>query len=41
MYQNEILQATSHCHLLLVDHQLFLVTAKAGCINEGISGMIA
>ena len=38
--QNEILQATCHCYLLLEDHQLFLITFKVGCINEGISGKI-
>ena len=27
------------CYFLLQDHQLFLRTFKAGCINEGRSGM--
>ena len=38
MHQNEILHAPYHCYMK--DHQLFLVTVKAGCINEDISGMI-
>ena len=38
MYQNEILQETCHCYSLLEDHQLFLVTVKAGSINDGIRG---
>ena len=40
MYQNEILQETCVCQLLSEDHQLFLITFKAGCINQGISGKI-
>ena len=40
MNQNEILQVTCHCYLLLEDHQLFIVTVKAICINQGISGMM-
>ena len=34
MYLSEILQATCDCYLLLKDYQLFLVTIKAGCINQ-------
>ena len=40
MYQNEILLATCDCYLLMEDHQLFLITIKAGCINLGIAGKI-
>ena len=28
------------CYLVLEGHQLFLVTVKAGCINDGISTKI-
>ena len=37
VYQNEILQATCDCNLLLEDKQIFLITFKVSCINEGIS----
>ena len=40
MYQNETLQATCECHLLLEDHQSFLITFKAGCVIAGTSGKI-
>ena len=40
MYQNEILEETLHCHLLLEDHQLFPVTVKAGCLDDHISSKI-
>ena len=35
MYQNEILQETCNCYLLLEYHQL-----KADCIDSGVSGKI-
>ena len=41
MYQYGILQATCHCYFLLEDRQLFLVTVKAGCLNDIIAGKIA
>ena len=40
MYQNEILQETCDCQVLSEDHQLFLITFKAGCKSQGISGKI-
>ena len=39
MYQNEFLQATCYCHYCMEDQQIFLVTVKAGCMNEGLAGM--
>ena len=40
MYQNEMLQATCDCHLLLEDHQSFLIAFKASYVTEGIPGKI-
>ena len=31
MYQDETLQETCDCQVLLEDHRLFLITFKAGC----------
>ena len=39
-YQNEIWQEVCDVYFLLEDHQLFLVTFKANCINEGRFGVI-
>ena len=35
MYQNESLQATSDCYLLLEDHQLFVITIDEYAKNGG------
>ena len=40
MCQNEILQETCNCYLLLEYHQLLLIMFKADCIDLGISRKI-
>ena len=40
MYQNEILQETCDCQVLSEDQKLLLITLKAGCKSQAISGEI-